>query len=84
MPEHAALVNPVDAPYLPASQTAQTAVEVTSSNVAPATAYFPTGQVIVPLQVGDFNPVVAPNVPAGHNAHVDVLVMDEEMEPATA
>ena len=84
MPEHAALVKPVDAPYLPASQIAQTAVDVTSSNVAPATAYFPTGQVIVPLQVGDFNPVVAPYVPAGHNGHVDVLVMVDEIAPATA
>ena len=84
MPEQDALVKPVVAPYLPASQTAQTAVEVTSSNVAPATAYFPTGHVIVPLQVGDFNPVMAPYVPAGHNGHVDVLVMDEEIAAATA
>jgi hypothetical protein len=84
VPEHAALVNPIDAPYLPASQTAQTAVEVTSSDVAPATAYFPTGQVIGPLQVGDFNPVVDPNVPTGHNAHVDVFVIVEEIAPATA
>ena len=84
VPEQVDTVRPVVEPKVPAAQFAQLVARAVEADVAPATAYFPTGHVIVPVHVGDFNPVVDPYVPAGHNAHVDVFVMVEEIAPATA
>jgi hypothetical protein len=65
----------------PAEQEAQTLELVKVFEVAPARAYLPAGQVIVPLQVAVVNLVVDPYVPAGQLEQlVDPAV--EEYVPA--
>jgi hypothetical protein len=54
----------------PAAQEAQTLELVKVFDVAPARAYFPIGQVIVPVHEALVKRVVDPYVPAGQLEHV--------------
>jgi hypothetical protein len=62
-----------DTEIFPAAQLAQTAARVRSDEVALATAYFPAGQVIGPVQVATWRPVDEPYVPAGQGEQVATL-----------
>jgi hypothetical protein len=54
---------------LPAAQDAQTLALARILDGAPATAYFPAGQVNVPVHVALVKPAVDPYVPAGQSVH---------------
>jgi hypothetical protein len=62
-----------DTEIFPAAQLAQTVTSVKVDEVALATAYFPAGQVIAPVQVATWRPVVKPYVPAGQGEQVATL-----------
>jgi len=56
----------------PAAQEAQTLELVKVFDVAPARAYFPIGQIIVPVHVALVRPGVDPYFPAAHGVHAVV------------
>ena len=62
---------------LPAAQDAQTVESVRVFVLAPARAYFPTGQVNVPVQAAVCKPAVDPYVPAGQLEQVVVAPVAE-------
>ena len=73
VPEHAAVVSPVVAPYVPEGQ------HVHAGEVAPPSEYEPARQ--GPVQADEFRPVVAPYTPAGQGVHAEVVAPPDEYDP---
>ena len=84
MPVQDALVRPPVDPYVPASQLAHTAREVTLEDVAPGSAYLPAGQLTAPLQADVFKLTADPNVPAGHREQTAEDEVSLEVAPGKA
>ena len=73
------VVRPDVVPNTPAGHNEHVVGDNTSSEVAPASAYDPEGQVTDPVHEALCNPTVEPNLPAGHGLQAvgSVAIFDD-------